>query len=261
MRKPRRLCEEEDSYYYQLKIFSRVQNAAHNEQEVCLDLLHSTTTTLDVYLALLHSQPSIPLKSRNTHLERPKVVSNVEDALKVFHEMLQRRPLPFIVRFTQILGQLVKMKHYSDVIALYDQIFFVLAQFFKFGLEPNVTTFTTLINGFLLCHRVAEATQIFRKMVDGGNCKPDVVTFGTLIKALCIKGNNTAAIQLLRKMEQSPDCKPNLVVYSTIIDSLYVHTFTVLVDTLCKEGMAVEAKGVIEMMVQRDIESDKVTYN
>jgi pentatricopeptide repeat protein len=87
----------------------------------------------------------------------------------------------------------------------------VLGKFFKCGLEPNVTTLDTLINSFLLPDRVAEATAIFRKMVEGGYCKPDVVTFNTLIKGLCMKSKNTAALQLLRKMEQSGDCKPGIV--------------------------------------------------
>ncbi|KAI5338001.1 hypothetical protein L3X38_017272 [Prunus dulcis] len=92
--------------------------------------------------------------------------------------MLQMRPLPSVVRFTKILGQVAKLKHYSAVISLYNQmgasgigpavyalnIFIncychlnqmgfslsVLGKFFKLGLEPNVFTFNTLINGFLL---------------------------------------------------------------------------------------------------------------
>ncbi|XP_024155915.1 putative pentatricopeptide repeat-containing protein At3g16710, mitochondrial [Rosa chinensis] len=89
----------------------------------------------------------------------------------------------------------------------------------RFGLELNVTTFTTLIIGFFIQNKVAEAAAIFSKMVEAG-IQPNVVTFGTLIKGLCIKGNNVAAIQLLRKMEQG-HCKPNVVVYNTIIDSLF----------------------------------------
>ncbi|KAM5586540.1 hypothetical protein ABKV19_005455 [Rosa sericea] len=49
-------------------------------------------------------------------------VSNVEDALKVFDEMLQRRPLPSVVCFNQLLGQLAKLKHYSGVLSLIRQM-------------------------------------------------------------------------------------------------------------------------------------------
>lgn len=95
----------------------------------------------------------------------------------------------------------------------------VLGKFFKLGFEPDITTLNTLIIGFLHENRVAEATQLWRKLGEEGNCKSDDFTFGTLIKGLCMKGNNSGAIQMLRKMEREA-CKPNVVVYSTIIDSL-----------------------------------------
>jgi hypothetical protein len=97
----------------------------------------------------------------------PKLTTLI-DALKVFEEMLQRRPLPSIKCFTQILGQLVNLKHYSQVISLHQQMgllgiapdvwtlnltinchchlnqmgfsLSVLGRFFKFGFEPDVRT-------------------------------------------------------------------------------------------------------------------------
>ncbi|PRQ50469.1 putative pentatricopeptide [Rosa chinensis] len=63
----------------------------------------------------------------------------------------------------------------------------------------------------------------------------------SLIHGVCRLGQRKEATRLLNEM---------------VTKKIYpdVHTFTVLVDTLCKEGMAVEAKGVIEMMIQRDLE-------
>ncbi|ONI00492.1 hypothetical protein PRUPE_6G091400 [Prunus persica] len=196
--------------------------------------LHSNSTVVvfaNDYFAFLHSQPSKPIKSTRTQLEQPErnspKITTVEDAFIVFDRMLQMRPPPSVVRFDQILGQVAKLKHYSAVISLYNQMdvsgirpdvctlnLSVLGKFFKVGLEPNVITFTTLINGFLLKNRMAEAAGIFNKMIAEGNCQPDVVTFSTLVKGFCMKGNNSAAIQLLRKMEEGAR-KPNLVVYNT----------------------------------------------
>jgi pentatricopeptide repeat protein len=126
--------------------------------------------------------------------------------------------------------------------------FSVLGRFFKFGFEPNVRTFNTLINGFVREGRVTEAAGLFSKMVDTG-CKPDVFTFNTLTKGLCIKGNNSGALQLLRKMEQSGDCKPDLVAYNTIIDSL------------CKDTLVVDAFNLFSEMITKGIAPDVITYN
>ncbi|KAL6204480.1 hypothetical protein ACLB2K_021747 [Fragaria x ananassa] len=190
--------------------------------------LPSTTRVVSVpnFMALFHSKPSKPSNSRETHPEN----HNVEDALKVFDEMLQRRPLPSVVRFTQVLAPLVKLKHYPTVLSLNSQMLLsgirpnhytlaivincycrlnrmdyalsVLAHFFKLGLQPNVTTFSTLINGFVLNNRVADAARVFSKMVVASHCQPNVIAFNTLIKGFCAIGNNTAAIHLLRKIEE-----------------------------------------------------------
>ena len=150
-----------------------------------MNCLHSNSTILvfvNNYFAFFHSQPSKPIKSTRTQLEQPKrdlpKITNVEDAFNLFDRMLQMRPLPSVVRFNKILGQVAKLKHYSAVISLYNQMgvsrighdiytltilincychlnqmgfsLSVLGKFFKLGLEPNVFTFNTLINGFLL---------------------------------------------------------------------------------------------------------------
>jgi len=40
-----------------------------------------------------------------------------------------------------------------------------------------------------------------------------------------------------------------------------MRTFNILVDTLCKEGMLIDAKKVFDMMIQQGIEPDVVSYN
>ncbi|KAL6195479.1 hypothetical protein ACLB2K_031098 [Fragaria x ananassa] len=196
--------------------------------------LPSSTRVVSVpnFMALFHSKPSKPSNSRETHQEN----HNVEDVLKVFDEMLQRRPLPSVVRFNQVLAPLVKLNHYPTVLSLNSQMLLsgirpnhctlaivincycrlnrmdyalsLLAHFFKLGLQPGIATFNTLIHGFVL-----------RNRVEGGHCQPDVVTFNTLIKGFFMIGNNTAAIQLLQNMEEN-GCEPNIITFNTIIDSL-----------------------------------------
>ena len=190
--------------------------------------------------------------------------------------MLQRRPLPSVVRFNQLLGQLAKLKYHSAVISLNKTMcvlgiasdaytlniiincychlkqaglsMSVLGRFFKLGLQPDVTTFNTLINGFVLENGVAEAARLFSKMLEGGHCKPDRVTFTTLMKGFCMMGNNSAAIQLLRNMETGA-CKPSIITYNTIIDRL------------CKDTLVGDAMDLFSEMISRGIAPDVITYN
>ncbi|TQD84766.1 hypothetical protein C1H46_029692 [Malus baccata] len=138
--------------------------------------------------------------------------------------MLQMRPLSSVIRFNQVLTQVAKLKHYATVIVLNDQMGLlgigpnaytlnIIINCFShlnqigFGLSVLGKFFNTLIHGFLLQNREADAVGILNKMMESGTCKPNVVTFGTLIKGLCMKGNNTGSIQLLKKMEEA-GCKP-----------------------------------------------------
>ncbi|KAL6276282.1 hypothetical protein ACE6H2_019883 [Prunus campanulata] len=125
--------------------------------------------------------------------------------------------------------------------------FSVLALFFKLGLQPDVTTFNTLIRGLSLDNKVHEAASLVRKIAFfGEGCKPNVITFGTLIDASCKLGQNGRAIQMLRLMEKY-DCQPNVVVYSTIMDSL------------CKDQLVAEAFKLFLEMESKGIPPDIVT--
>ncbi|GJT42844.1 hypothetical protein Tco_0951559 [Tanacetum coccineum] len=161
--------------------------------------------------------------------------------------MSQRRPLPSVVEFTQLLQSVTKMKHYSHSLDMFKQMcalrvpvndytmniiikccchlyrtneaFAVFAWNFKRGIIPNVVTFSSLLNGLVLEHKILEAEIFFKKLIKDKLCEPNVVMYNTMIKGLCKIGNNNIAIQLLRLMDEK-GCKPNVVTYNTIIDSL-----------------------------------------
>ena len=138
------------------------------------------------------------------------------------------RPLPSIVRFSQLLTQITKMKHYSLVISLDKQMglvgikpdvytlsivincfchlncmgfgMSVLGKFIKLGCEPSTVTMTTLIKGFLSEGKIDEAKQCYEKMVEGG-CKPNVITYTTLLNGFCKMGiQKSLKTQLAQKL-------------------------------------------------------------
>ncbi|KAF5962186.1 hypothetical protein HYC85_003395 [Camellia sinensis] len=46
----------------------------------------------------------------------------LDDALSLFHRMVQMQPLPPVIHFNQLLSGIAKMKHYSSVISLFKEI-------------------------------------------------------------------------------------------------------------------------------------------
>ena len=123
-----------------------------------------------------------------------------------------------------------------------------LRRFFKLGYAPDVTTFTTLINGFILDDNIDKAVELFTKLIKYGDFKPNEVTYATIIKGLCKIGNTTMAIRLPRSM-QKWNYKPDIVMYNTIIDSL------------CKDGNVDDALSLLSEIRKWDIMPNVVTYN
>ncbi|KAL6276001.1 hypothetical protein ACE6H2_019602 [Prunus campanulata] len=273
-----------------LKMMMRNIAASSSSSSYCtskrwrgMPCLHSNSTVVvfaNDYFAFLHSQPSKPIKSTRTQLEQPvrnsPKITTVEDAFNVFDGMLQMRPPPSVVRFNQILGQVAKLKHYSAVISLYNQMgasvigpgvctlnilincychlnqmgfsLSVLGNFFKLGLEPDVFTFNTLSNGFLLKNRVAEAAALLHKMMRGGNCQPDVVTLNILINCYCHLNQMGFSLSVLGnffKLGLEPD----------------VLTFTTLIDGFLFENRVVEAAALLHKMMRGgNCQLDVVTF-
>lgn len=120
-----------------------------------------------ISLLKIHSKPSSDEVYRIKHGRNYNEIGNLDEALSLFHGLLRTRPLPSVVCFTQLLGQIVKMKQYSVVISLFNQMglrriptnnYFchlyhmgfslsVLRKFFKSSYEPTTVIMTTLIKG------------------------------------------------------------------------------------------------------------------
>ena len=72
-----------------------------------------------------------------------------------------------------------------------DYGFAILGSFFKLGYAQTVTTFNTLISGFILEDYTVE---LFTKLINEDNFKPNEVTYTTIINGLCKIGNTPVAI-------------------------------------------------------------------
>ncbi|GMP77357.1 hypothetical protein CsSME_00033656 [Camellia sinensis var. sinensis] len=56
-------------------------------------------------------------------LEKSKLgFGKLDDALSLFHRMVQLQPLPSVIQFTQPLTGIARMKHYSTVIYVFKKI-------------------------------------------------------------------------------------------------------------------------------------------
>ncbi|KAL4575445.1 hypothetical protein LXL04_022289 [Taraxacum kok-saghyz] len=201
------------------------------------------------------------------------------DALLVFDEMLQRRPLPSVENFNKLLSSLVKSKHYTTALSMVRRLgllgfnplvkpdiysfhiaincfrhldrvcfgFSVVGNVMKLGYEPNCHVFNTLIWGLCNDGKLYQAVTFFDQIVKNG-FEPNVVTYNTLINGLCKFGKPSSAMILLKKMERSRACKPDIVAYNTLIDGL------------CKNEQVTDALNLFYEMIRKGIAPDVITY-
>ncbi|KAM0069556.1 putative tetratricopeptide-like helical domain superfamily [Helianthus debilis subsp. tardiflorus] len=209
-------------------------------------------------------------------LSRYQTVTNLDHAFNLFDEMILRKPLLSVVKFTQLLNAVAKMKHFSSCLHLFKQMcvigvpvseysmniaircccqmsrtndgFALLGCCFRRAVVPDVCTFNTLLDGLIREDRIVQAERLFKKLIKHKLCEPDVVMYSTMIKGLCKFGNNDIAIGLLRLMDER-GCKPDIYAYNTIIDSL------------CKDKMIEDAfKLFNEMVFAKGIQPNVITY-
>ncbi|KAJ0860153.1 putative tetratricopeptide-like helical domain superfamily [Helianthus annuus] len=180
--------------------------------------------------SLLHST-SFSNNGDRPLLSRYQKLTSLDDAFNLFDEMTQRRPLPSVIKFNQLLSAVTKMNHFSSCLHLFKQMcvvgvpvdaysmniaircccqmsrtnndgFALLASCFRRAVVPNVFVFSTLLDGLILEDRIIEAERLFKKLIKHRLCEPNVVTYNTMIKGLCKFGNNDIAIGLLRLMDE-----------------------------------------------------------
>ncbi len=154
--------------------------------------------------------PNQFLQSMRDHC-KSRSFRNLDDALPLFDTMLHMRPLPSIVDFTQLLGAIVRMKHYSEVITL-------IRQMESVGISLNVYTLNVLINCFCHLNRVDFGFSVLARILKLGY-QPDCITLNTLVKRLCLQGNLAGAVRLVVEMEKK-GYKPDVITYGTMINSL-----------------------------------------
>nr|GLL49825.1 pentatricopeptide repeat-containing protein At3g22470, mitochondrial-like [Ipomoea trifida] len=240
----------------------------------------------------------------------PKMETKRNDALNLFREMARTRPLPSTIHFTKLLSRVMKMKHYSIVVSLFQEMrirgipigvytlnilidafrcsdrvdcgFCVLGLFFKCGIEFDDITFNTLLKGLCQDHKIVEVVELFRKSVrenlytlntfnilidaccranrvDCGFCvlgmlfkrgiEFDVITFNTLINGLCLDNKIAEAVELFKKLVRENMCEIDHITYGTLISGL------------CKAGHAQTALDLLTQMPNEGPKPNTIGYN
>nr|XP_043630468.1 pentatricopeptide repeat-containing protein At1g63130, mitochondrial-like [Erigeron canadensis] len=245
-------------------------------------------------------------------------VTNLNDALNSYKVMIHKRPLPSVVKFTRLLHDVTKLKHYACSLYLFKQIsalgvpvntyttgiaikcyhrlkrtkygLAVLGSCFKQGVELHVSTYNTLLKGFVL-NNTHLAEHLFRDFISSNRLSElNLVSYKIMVKGLCKIGDSFTAIGLLRLIDHGildgGKSKLDVVIYNTIFESLCsdiifidyafklfkemvhhkgiqpnIHTYNSLIRNLCKLGRWDEVCRMLKQMEDEKISPKVKTFN
>ncbi|MFQ6641186.1 hypothetical protein Gotur_015451, partial [Gossypium turneri] len=135
----------------------------------------SSSNTIATHIECLSKKPmSMPVRGKG---KRDHRFDNVDHALSLFNKMIEKYPQPSIVEFTKLFAAIVRMKHYAIVVPMCSQMELL-------GVSHNVYSMNILTNCFCQLGRIDFGFSVLGKMLKLG-VEPDVVTFSTLINGLC----------------------------------------------------------------------------
>ncbi|XP_058102284.1 pentatricopeptide repeat-containing protein At3g61520, mitochondrial-like [Magnolia sinica] len=167
----------------------------------------------------------------------------------------------------------------------------LLAEMKDMCVQPNVVTFSILINHLCKSRQVDEALQVLDKMTRGGEPQtnsatalPDIITFNTIIDGLCKVGRQEEGLALVDRMRTEYGCSPNTVTYNCLIDGfckagaieksqelfsqmmedgvpLNVVTLNTIVNGMCKHGRISTALEFFSDMCSKGLKGNAVTYS
>ncbi|XP_062203649.1 pentatricopeptide repeat-containing protein At3g09650, chloroplastic-like [Phragmites australis] len=115
------------------------------------------------------------------------------------------------------------------------------------GIQPDVVTYNTLMDGCVLTDDSAGALAFFNEMRSRG-IAPSTVSYTTLMKAFATSGQPKVAHKVFEEMERDPRVRVDRAAWN------------MLVEGYCRLGLLETAKQVVESMKERGVQPDVATY-
>ncbi|XP_059454370.1 pentatricopeptide repeat-containing protein At1g77360, mitochondrial-like [Corylus avellana] len=159
------------------------------------------------------------------------IENRIEDAVGMFLEMKRHGIQPDVAAYNSLISAFCKVNKLKNV-------YRVLNDMKCKGVTPNSRTFNIIIRSLIVRGEADEASRIFRRMIKV--CEPDADTYTMMIKLSCESDALDMALKVWKYMK-----------LKRFVPSM--HTFSVLVNGLCKKGDVTKACVLLEEMIEKGI--------
>ncbi|PIN00591.1 hypothetical protein CDL12_26905 [Handroanthus impetiginosus] len=178
----------------------------------------------------------------------------------------------FVSHFIVLYGQAGLVK---DAIKLFDEMP-------NMGLRYNVKALNSLLFSCILARDYGEMKRIFSEFPRKYGLEPDVDTYNTVLKGFCESGSANSAYSILSEMERK-GVRPNKTTFSIVIAGCYkeeklsdvekmmglmkkygmqpgLSIYNVKIQSLCKLRKSTEAKALLDEISSRGVKPNCVSY-
>nr|GLL49839.1 putative pentatricopeptide repeat-containing protein At1g12700, mitochondrial [Ipomoea trifida] len=245
------------------------------------------TVSSEPSLRAFHSRPQTVSSNQSKF---KKSSNDLDDALKLFRQMAHTSPLLSVIEFNKLLCRIVKLKHYSAVVSLFQEMRIK-------GIPIDVYTINILVDVYCRSSRVdcgilvdalckegmLESAETIIQIMIQRNTYPNVVTYNHLIEGYCLQGRMNEARKAFGRVVES-GLQPDIRTYNTLINGYCkikeieearkafgqmlesglqpnVWAYSTLINGYCKIKEMDEARKVFGQMVESGLQPDVWTYN
>ncbi|GMN59011.1 hypothetical protein TIFTF001_028109 [Ficus carica] len=211
----------------------------------------------------------------NTLLSGCSRESNLEEAMKVFNDMVRHRCQPDLWTYNAMISVYGRCGLPSKA----DKLFKELE---PNGFLPDAVTYNSLLYAFAREGNIERVKEICEEMVRKGFGQ-DEMTYNTMIHMYGKQGQHDLAVQLYRDMKKAGR-NPDAITYTVLIDSLgkgnkiteaanvmsgmldagvkpTLRTYSALICGYARSGMLAEAQETFDCMVRSGIRPDQIAYS
>ncbi|MFS8001111.1 putative tetratricopeptide-like helical domain superfamily [Helianthus anomalus] len=168
----------------------------------------------------------------------------VDNALKVFDEMLQRKTCTLTEKsLCGVLSVMLDNKIYDDK---FHQTYETFVK--KTGVSPGVKSFNLILKAHVKAGRVDQAQELVTEMESKGDVKPDIGSYNILLGGYLDSGKKSAFDTVVKRISEN-GLEPNLITYNHRILRY------------CKNKECARARKLLDEMISKGVEPDSSSYN
>lgn len=206
-------------------------------------------------------------------------VDRVKDTVRMLEAMRNqedRASRPDHVSYTTVVSAFVKIGEMEKARE-------VLAEMTRIGVRANLITYNILLKGYCQQLQIPKAKEIMREMVDDAGIEPDVVSYNTLVDGCILVDDSAGALRYFNEM-RAKGIAPTKISYTTLMKAFAVSgqpklasevfeemlkdprvkvdvvAWNMLIEGYCRLGMINPAKEIIQRMKGEGFYPNVSTY-